>query len=72
MKVTSIDQVQVGRWMTMCCEHSLYQITDDSLADDIEDVKTTLQDIAEGDCTFTYEIWDTKQDALLEIKQRCQ
>jgi len=66
MKYTSVDQVQIGQWVTMCCELDLFQITEDELPDVRDWVVGQLED---GD-PFHYEWWEDERSALLELRTR--
>jgi hypothetical protein len=57
-RITNPDEVKIGHWYTFCCEEDLTQIDND---EELETVKEDLQDEIDS-------VWETKEEALAEIK----
>lgn len=63
MKITERAQLKIGQWATTCCHQDLYQI---KTQDQIEEVVDDWDD-EDG---FDTEVWETKLEALTEIRGR--
>lgn len=64
MKVTKSDDLAIGKWVTKCCELDLTQIENE------QELSDFLEYIEFSEPPFLLEVWDTKREALLEIRAR--
>ena len=62
MRLSKPEQVQIGDWVTLCCERDLYQITTpDELAEIREQVNVE---------ELHYECWPDRHSAVSELLAR--
>lgn len=60
MKITKPEDIKIGQFFTCCCHLDLAEI------ETKEDVLSLVEDMGDDQ---DYEIWDTKKNALLDIRE---
>jgi hypothetical protein len=58
-RITNPIELKIGHWYTFCCERDLTQIASE---EELEEVRNDL--LEDG----MNKVWETKEEALLEIK----
>ena len=69
MAITDLSKLKVGMWYAHCCHEDLSQIETGEELDDLIEENTPDEDGEIESCNHA-EFWETKLDALLEIKSR--
>ena len=60
LEIKTKEDIKPGYWYSRCCHHDLYVVEED-------DVEPLYDDFIDG---FPPDIWETKLDALHEIRER--
>jgi len=63
MKILNPENIKISQWGTICCERELEPILNQ---EDINFIIGMWDDTGKS----SYEVWETKKEALLDIKSR--